>query len=50
MECKNGSLKIKGVCFINPKDYVYDKDGHIERLKRKQKGFDRAIIYIKNEQ
>jgi hypothetical protein len=48
MECKNSSSSITGVYFINPKDCVYDKDGNIERLKRKQKGFDRTIHYIKN--
>jgi hypothetical protein len=46
MECKDNSSKIKGVYFLNPKDFIYDDYGNIKRLKRKQKGFDRIINYI----
>jgi hypothetical protein len=47
MECKENSSKITGVYFINKKDFIYDKYGKIDRLKRKQKGFDRVIHYVK---
>ena len=44
-KCKGG-LEMLGVYLIDPKDCVFKEDGTFLRLKRKQKGFNRDVVYV----